>query len=146
MAEAGLCILPEILARGKGLLFPDVESTLLSLLDKGVKIGIGTASPRASLDAIAEVTGLNRIFSVSLSVEDVGNVGKPDPDLFLEVARRLSARPQESMVVGDGDRDMEAGKRGCMGLTVQFVYSERQRYSEHADLSISRFDQLLTLL
>lgn len=44
--------------------------------------------------------------------------GKPDPALFLEAARRLGTRAEETAVVEDALAGVEAGRRGGFGLVV----------------------------
>jgi phosphoglycolate phosphatase-like HAD superfamily hydrolase len=48
---------------------------------------------------------------------DQVNYAKPDPDLFVEAARRLGTRTQGSYVVGDSIWDMIAAARcGALGI------------------------------
>ncbi len=44
--------------------------------------------------------------------------GKPDPDIFLEAAKRISAIPEETVVVEDALSGIIAGKKGQFGLVI----------------------------
>lgn len=48
----------------------------------------------------------------------LGLAGKPEPDIFLEAARRLKASPSATMVVEDALQGVEAARRGGFGLVV----------------------------
>jgi predicted permease len=50
--------------------------------------------------------------------EDAGLKGKPDPDIFLEAARRLGASPERAVVVEDAISGVQAGRDGRFGLVV----------------------------
>ena len=48
--------------------------------------------------------------------------GKPEPDIYLEVAKRLSVKPEECLVFEDIPAGIVAGKRA--GMTVLAVQDE----------------------
>lgn len=70
------------------------------------------------------VTAEPNVLSLGLSVDDITlvtrdqvNYAKPDPDLFVEAARRLGATTQGSYVIGDSIWDMLAAARcGALGI------------------------------
>lgn len=66
----------------------------------------------AGLEALfdARVDGVER--------ERLGLAGKPEPDMFLEAARRLDATPARCLVVEDATAGVEAAARGGFGCVV----------------------------
>jgi trehalose-phosphatase len=50
--------------------------------------------------------------------EKLGLKGKPEPDIFLEAAKRLDARAERSVVVEDALAGVAAGSRGHFGLVI----------------------------
>ncbi|MBM4010110.1 MAG: HAD family hydrolase [Planctomycetota bacterium] len=57
--------------------------------------------------------GLSDAFDTIVASEDTPR-HKPDPDPFLEAARRLGARPERCVVWEDSDLGLEAARRGGM--------------------------------
>ena len=49
---------------------------------------------------------------------ELGLRGKPDPDPFLEGARRLGVEPSEAVVIEDAVSGVLAAKRGEFGLVI----------------------------
>ena len=74
--------------------------------------GIATSGRRPEIDALA---GRARVPEDTVVVER-GDVprAKPEPDLFLECARRLGADADECYVVGDAVWDLLAARRAAM--------------------------------
>jgi beta-phosphoglucomutase-like phosphatase (HAD superfamily) len=60
-----------------------------------------------------DILGFNRYFKTIISGEDV-KLGKPSPQIFLEAARRLNARPDECVVFEDAKVGVTAGKAAGM--------------------------------
>ena len=53
-----------------------------------------------------------------LDSEVLGIKGKPEPDIFLEAARRLKAKPERAVVIEDAISGVQAGKAGIFRLVV----------------------------
>jgi beta-phosphoglucomutase-like phosphatase (HAD superfamily) len=78
----------------------------------------------------------------------LGLAGKPQPDLFLEAARRLGVPPARSAIVEDALAGVEAGRRGGFALVVGVDRTvgpdSRQRLLRHgADLGVADAGELL---
>ncbi|HLA66495.1 MAG TPA: HAD family phosphatase, partial [Acidimicrobiia bacterium] len=50
--------------------------------------------------------------------EQLGLAGKPEPDSFLEAARRIGVAPERAVVVEDALAGVEAGHRGGFGMVI----------------------------
>jgi len=87
---------------------PGVVALLESLAAAGIPCSVGSSTPRANIDAIMEEIGLGEFFQAITAAEDVTE-GKPNPQVFLKAAERVSATPQESVVFEDAHVGIEAG-------------------------------------
>lgn len=67
---------------------------------------------RVCLQILAHV-GIAEAFDTIVASEDTSR-HKPDPEPFLEAARRLEARPERCVVWEDSDLGIEAARRGGM--------------------------------
>ncbi len=89
----------------------DVMNTLLTLKKRGYKIAIGSSSRNAK--RILEHVGLLNMFDAIADGSDI-NKSKPDPDVFLVAARKLSLASDEAVVVEDAIAGVQAGKAANM--------------------------------
>ena len=100
----------ELMAQRRAL--PGAVELLRHLRDGGVPHGIATSGRRPDIDASLEALDLPQD-AVVVERGDVARA-KPEPDLFLECARRLDVPPVECFVVGDAVWDLLAARRAQM--------------------------------
>jgi HAD superfamily hydrolase (TIGR01509 family) len=79
---------------------------------------LASSSHRRVIDASLEATGLTDAFHAVVSSDDVAH-GKPEPDVFLEAARRLGADPALTLVIEDSLNGLKAGR--AAGMTTVLV-------------------------
>ena len=91
---------------------PGAAELLANLRDGGVPHGIATSGRRPDIDSSLEALELPQD-TVVVERGDVARA-KPEPDLFLECARRLDVPPVECFVVGDAVWDLLAARRAQM--------------------------------
>lgn len=97
---------------------PGVRTWLENLQADGFRQGIASSAPPANIDVLVDGLGLRARFGAIVSGFDLP--GKPDPTLFLEVARRLGVPPERCIVVEDAVAGVEAAKRAgmkCIAVT-----------------------------
>jgi beta-phosphoglucomutase len=107
-------------ARGVTLL-PGVADLLGGLHEAGVRQGIGSSAPRANLELILRLTGVERFFAAVIGMEETQR-GKPDPQVFLLAAERLGVPPGRCVVFEDAVAGVQAARAGGMKcVAVRFV-------------------------
>lgn len=79
-------------------LLPGVRELVDLATERGVALGLGTGQDRERLEPALERLGLR--FDVVVTAAEVAR-GKPNPDIFLEVARQLGVDPAECLVLED---------------------------------------------
>lgn len=91
---------------------PGATELLAELRERGVVHGIATSGRRPDIDASLDAVGLG----AETAVVERGDVprAKPEPDLFLECARRLDVAPDDCYVIGDAVWDLLAARRARM--------------------------------
>ena len=95
-----------------------------------------TASPLVRL--CLERLGIWNLFSFALSCEEVGH-GKDRPDAFLEAARRMGARPDETAVYEDAGLAIRTAKKA--GFHTVGVYDP---YCEDWEEIVRTADEVIT--
>ncbi len=90
---------------------PGVEKFIAFLKSKNIKTAVGSASKNAPL--ILDKTKILDKFDAIASGLDTTK-SKPDPEVFLVAAKKLSVNPEACLVVEDSDAGIEAAKAGGM--------------------------------
>ena len=90
---------------------PGAHEFLRASRAAGIKVALGSASKNAPL--ILERLGWIPLFDAMVD-GNVVTASKPDPEVFLEGARRLGLKPEECVVFEDSEAGVEAARRGGM--------------------------------
>ena len=125
--------------RGHAVPLPGVESWLARLREDGARQGIASSAPVANIDTLIGELGLRGYFDAIVSGEDLP--GKPDPTLFLTVARQLELPPGLCVVVEDAIAGVEAAKRAGMKCIAVTTTNEAEALRA-ADIVVDRLDAL----
>jgi HAD superfamily hydrolase (TIGR01509 family) len=90
------------------------------------RLAIASGGGRAMVERTLRQIGLLDWFPVVVAAEDTTR-HKPEPDVFLEAARRLGVAPAVCTVYEDTDLGLEAARRaGMRGVDVRPLYEARQ--------------------
>ncbi|MGP3635677.1 HAD family hydrolase [Streptomyces sp. 24-1644] len=101
--------------------FPEMRKLVERLHGAGVPMAVASGSSRAAIGAVLAVTGLDAYISLYVSAEEVPH-GKPEPDVFLETARRMGAEPAECVVLEDAPPGAAAARAaGMRCLAIPYV-------------------------
>ena len=123
-------------AAGGVVLLPGVQALLEDLDRAGFRQAIGSSAPRANLELILRLTGVERYFPAVVASEDTQR-GKPDPQVFQLAAERLAVPAEKCVVLEDAVAGVQAAKAGGMKcIAVRFVghHSEDVLRQAGADL------------
>lgn len=101
------------LAGASTKVFPQMQLLVERLHEDGVVMAVASGSSRAAIGATLAVTGLDAYIRLYVSAEEVAR-GKPEPDVFLEAARRLGAEPADCVVLEDAVPGVEAAHAAGM--------------------------------
>lgn len=83
----------------------------------GRPVALASSAHRAVIEAALETTGLAGTFGAVVSSDDVAH-GKPEPDVFLEAARRIGAQPERTLVVEDSLNGVRAARAAGMRVVL----------------------------
>ena len=81
-----------------------------------IPMAVVSGSNRANVEQTLRAIGVRELFLVVLTADD-GLPPKPEPDLFLEAARRIGVEPHSCQVFEDADAGLEAARRAGMLAT-----------------------------
>ena len=93
----------------RSTLYPGVVAVLEELRSRGYSLAVATGKGRPGLDRDLNRTGLGRFFSVTRTADE--SRSKPNPDMLLDILRRTGSPPDQALVVGDTEFDVEMARR-----------------------------------
>jgi len=97
----------------------DAAALLAELARRGCRLAVASNSPTGYVLHVLEKVRLLGAFEVVVGREQVLN-GKPDPELYLEAARRLGCAPQNCVAVEDSPLGLRAAVNAgmrCLAIT-----------------------------
>lgn len=105
---------PSILKKG-------VVSTLQTLKDNNIPMGLASSSPIDNIQTVLETCELNQFFDIVVSGEQFVE-SKPNPEIYHYAASKLGFNAEDCLVVEDSYPGILAGKRA--GATVIAIRDE----------------------
>jgi phosphoglycolate phosphatase len=127
-------------------LFPGVRQTIEALREMKVRMATATTKSSETTLRVLEHFGIERFFSQIQGSNDIPY--KPDPFIINKILGDQSWEKTETLMVGDTDNDIEAGKRAGVptcGVTYGSLTKE-QILQLNPDFIIDSFPELLSLL
>lgn len=121
-------------AQGKLRAFPEMVKLIKALRLQGLNLAVASGSSLRVIEASLKEVGLRPLFMEIISADEVKN-GKPAPDIFFEVARRLEVEPQNCLVIEDSLRGVQAALAAGMAcVAVPFDPKHTQAEFQRANL------------
>ena len=106
-------------------------------------LGLASSSNRPLIDLVLERMGVSDLFHATVSSEEVAR-GKPAPDVYLEVARRLGVSPETVVAIEDSASGVRSAK--AAGMRVIAIPNPHYRPPEdvlaQADLVLASLAEL----
>ena len=90
-------------------LLPHAVETVRALAGRW-PLAVASSANRPLIDLVLELAGIAGLFRATVSSEEVPR-GKPEPDVYLEAARRLEAAPARCVAVEDSTNGIRVGER-----------------------------------
>ena len=111
--------------------------------ERGLQIGVGTAGDRHNVAFAYAHLKLRPLPAVAVG-GDEGLPGKPEPAIFLEVARRLGVSPAHCIVFEDAPLGIEAARRaGMRAVGICTGHSAAELAGEHVLAHAKNFTELM---
>jgi len=116
---------------------------LLTLMQRadaaGVPMAIVSGAPPANIDLVLDALALRPRFATIVSPAQ-GFAGKPNPDTFLEAARRMNVAPADCLVFEDAPNGIEAARRGGMRAVAILTMLKAQDFARFDNVVASAKD------
>jgi len=107
-------------------IFAGVEAMLAALRERDHYLAIATGKGRMGLDKALTETGLQGFFDFTRCADETRS--KPHPQMLEEIMDRLGVSPQETVMIGDTEYDLQmANNAGTAALAVSYGVHDKQR-------------------
>ncbi len=133
---------------GKTRLFAGLEKLLPLLADKGIRIGVVTNKAQRFAEPLLEAMGLSDMMHACVYGDSLPQ-RKPDPEPVIEACRQAQCDPDQTVFIGDDQRDIDAGRAaGCQTVAAGWGYILNDDHPDHwdADAMVETSPQLAHLL
>jgi len=120
---------------------PGIKKILEELKDTKIKTAIASSSTRDLIETVIKGYDLCEYFDVIVSGDDVKK-GKPNPDIFILAAEKLSVNIKKCVVIEDSTNGVNGAKKSgakCIGFNNPDSPGQNLR---NADIIINKFDVL----
>jgi phosphoglycolate phosphatase len=115
------------------MLFAGARETLEIVKQSDYLLGVATGKARRGLDRVLNDTGLATFFHATRCADEAPS--KPHPQMLLDLMEVLDVLPEETIMVGDTEYDMEmATNAGVAKIAVRSGVHSGERLDRHAPL------------
>jgi beta-phosphoglucomutase len=133
-------------------LFTDLEQrvhgadqTVVRLLERlqahHIPFAVGTSALKRSAARKLKLVNLHEQFEVVISADDVTR-HKPEPDVYIEAAKRLGIIPNKCIVVEDSAHGIRAGHAAGAKVIGYYKHNPDKASLHEADLLTNNYDEL----
>lgn len=115
------------------------------LKEHQMKVGIGTSNSLTLTKATLEAHRILKDIDCILTSNEVPK-GKPEPDIYLQVAKQLQVSPSECLVFEDIPNGILAAKAAGMKVCAvedEFSNEQKERKKELSDYYITSYEEVL---
>jgi HAD superfamily hydrolase (TIGR01509 family) len=121
---------------------PGVPEFLHALERQHVPRAVGTSASRWDAERLLDDLGLLRFFDVVVTADDV-MLGKPDPEVWSQAARRMRVTPGHCVVFEDAPVGIQAARAaGMRAIGVTTAHTDAELLAAGADRTIPDFQGL----
>ncbi len=126
--------------------YPGANETLDKLKSAGFKIAAVTTRSRPTTVRTLELAGLSVYIDYVVALEDVEHL-KPHPEPLLKALNYLDVEPKYSVMTGDTDVDIQAGKNaGATTIGVTYGFHGLGIASSNPDYIINSIKEIIPIV
>ncbi len=114
--------------KGNVALLPGARALLIAVREAGISQAIASSAPFANIQALVDELRFAEYFDALVSGAEMP--GKPNPDVFLEAARRIDAPASSCLVIEDAVAGVQAAHRAGMKCLAVTTTNSRQDLAE----------------
>lgn len=122
-------------------MFPAAREIIASLAGAGYTLAIASGSYERDIRTILVSNRVEDLFSAVVGKDGIART-KPDPETYIEAARRLGTPPASCLAVEDAEKGVKSAHGAGMEVIVVMTDLTRALQIEDADLTLRDLDEL----
>ena len=122
-------------------MFPAAREIMASLAGAGYTLAIASGSYERDIRTIITSNHIEDLFSAVVGKDDIART-KPDPETYIEAARRLGISPASCLAIEDAEKGVKSAHGAGMEVIVVMTDLTRGLAIEGADLTLRDLDEL----
>jgi beta-phosphoglucomutase family hydrolase len=130
----------ELVAQQGLELITGVEKVLQDIQQIPLKMALATGASRKKLEFVLQKLPIKQYFEAMITADET-NSGKPDPEVFLNAAKKLGVAPGNCIVMEDARNGAQAAKKGGM-LCIAITTTRSEDQLQAADLIVDGYNEL----
>ncbi|MBW6409482.1 HAD family hydrolase [Clostridium weizhouense] len=135
-------LLLQIIDSGEVPIKPGAIEILKSLKKNGYKVALATSAKRNRLDKQLKIGNIKNIFDAIVCGDDVTK-SKPNPEIFLDAAKKLSVSPKKCIVIEDSPAGIRAAYNANMvGLHVEDLKKSDEEIKKYCNRSFGNLFEI----
>jgi len=119
---------------------PGVIELIKELYNLKFKLAVGSSGPSENVELLLTSLKIKKYFNAVITAAEIKR-GKPEPDVFLEAAKRVKVKQSQCVVIEDAPVGIESAKRAgmkCIALTT--THPEKELFN--ADLIVKDLSEI----
>jgi pyrophosphatase PpaX len=126
--------------------FDGVYETLKGLHDIGIMTGIVSSKKKLWLERGIKFFQFEGLFDVVIGYEDTKK-NKPNPEPIIRACEAIGIQPEEALMVGDSNFDIECGKKaGSKTCLVKYTILNMDKIQPKPDYEVDKMTAILTIV
>lgn len=113
-------------------LVPNCKKVLMNLKKKGLKVGVVSGTSDAAVNQALEKFDLRKYVDAVFTRDSPGRM-KPSSDHVIACLRALNCAPQDAMLIGDTERDIQAARKA--GVLAVGLLADNDQWMKKWDIS-----------
>ena len=135
-------LLVQAIEEGQVPMKPGAKEILNFLRENNIKIALATSAKRNRMIMQLKMGNIENGFDAIVCGDDITN-SKPDPEIFLKAAQKLSVNPENCVVVEDSPSGIKAAYSAeMMGLHVEDLKKADKEILEHCHKSFKNLFEI----
>lgn len=127
------------------VLFPGISQVLSSITEQ--KLAVASNKPRMFTEKILTGLHIREKFHCIVGPEDVKHA-KPDPEMIHKILHFFGGLPEETLLIGDTDKDMIAGREAGVRICgVRYGYGDKHDLEfQKPDFMINQAEEMVSII
>lgn len=95
--------------------FPGARALVEKMKAEGMKVVVASSADKDELDPLLDIAGVKDLFEAVTAADDAER-SKPDPDIVQAALAQLDLPPDQAVMIGDTQYDIEAARKAGVRL------------------------------